>query len=100
MPGPPPTQDRHCHAHPDCRCTPRFQAQLHRAHQPPGQFPAAMTLDTCAEHLGDTVQALAHWASTTGFGSGVVQFSAVGTLASEEERHLPAFPFAVINIPA
>jgi hypothetical protein len=101
MSAPPPSaHDRQCHATPGCHRTPRFQAQLHRAHQAPGQSLATRTLDTCADHLGDTVQVLARWASTSGFGSGLVQFSVVGTAASEEERHLPAFPFAVIHLPA
>jgi hypothetical protein len=102
MSAPPSAHDRHCHADPDCPRTPRFQAQLHRAHQehqPPGQSAAARTLDTCADHLGDTVQALASWASATGFGSALVQFSVVGTLASEDDRRLPEFPFAVIYLP-
>jgi len=100
MSAPPSAHDRHCHADPDCRRRPRFQAQLHRANQVPGQSPAARTLDTCADHLGDTVQALARWARSTGFGSGFVQFSVVGTGESEEDRRLPTFPFAVIHLPA
>lgn len=100
MPAPPPRQDRHCHADPDCPRTPRFQAQLLRANQSPDQCPPAKTLDTCADHLGDTVQVLARWASTMGFGSGLVQFSVVGTLESEEDRRLPTFPFAVVHLSA
>jgi hypothetical protein len=96
----PPTQDRRCHADPDCCRPPCFQAQLYRAHQDPGQSPVVKTHDTCADHLGDTVQALTRWARTTGFGSGILQVSAVCTSANEEDEHLLAFPFATIPIPA
>jgi hypothetical protein len=100
MSAPPPAQDRTCHADPDCRRPPRFQAQLHRADRAPGQSVAVRTADTCADHLGDTVQALAKWASTTRLGNCVVQFSVVGTSSSEEDRRLLAFPFATISLPA
>lgn len=92
--------ERHCHAGPGCHRRPRFQAQLHRTYQTPSQSPAARILDTCADHLGDTVQALARWASTTGFGSGLVEFSVVGGAESGESSELSAFLFAAIHIPA
>jgi hypothetical protein len=99
MPALPPTQDRRCHADPDCCRPPRFRAQLRRPHETPGQSPAVKTADTCADHLGDTVQALAKWARVTGFGSGILEFSVVGT-SSEEDRRMLAFPFATIPLPA
>jgi hypothetical protein len=96
MPARPPAHARHCHD-PHCRRTPRFHAQLHQATT---QSPAARTADTCADHLGDTAQALARWASTTGFGSGILQVSVVATPAGEEDTHPHAFPFATIPLPA
>lgn len=90
--------DRHCHADPGCRRTPRFRAQLHRTYQTPDQSPVAKTVDTCADHLGDTAQALARWASSTGFGSGLMQFSVVGSMANHDDPYLAAFPFAVIHL--
>jgi hypothetical protein len=85
---------------PGCHLGRRFRARLFRAHPEPGQSTAVRTVDTCADHLCDTVLALVSWASMTGFGSGILEVSVVGTAASEEERHLQAFPFATIPLSA
>ena len=100
MPAPPTAQDRHCHSGPGCHRLPRFRAQLHPAHRALGQPPAVKTVDTCADHLGDTVLDLVSWASTTRFGSGILEVSVVGATPGEEERHLGAFPFASIPLSA
>jgi hypothetical protein len=96
MPAPPPANDRRCNADPRCRRAPRFQVQLHQA---PGQSQPDRTADTCADHLGDTVQALTQWASTTGFGSGLLQVSVVGPPTGDGDPHPPPFPFATIQLP-
>jgi hypothetical protein len=46
------------------------------------------------------VLALVGWAGTTGFGSGVLEVSVVGTTPGEEDRPLYAFPFAAIPLSA
>jgi hypothetical protein len=46
------------------------------------------------------VLALVDWASTTGFGSGVLEVSVVGTTPGEGDRPLYAFPFATIPVSA
>jgi hypothetical protein len=95
-----PAQDRRCHSGSGCRRPPRFRAQLHRADRAAGQSPAVRTVDTCADHLGDTVLALVTWASTTGFGSGILEVSVVGATPGEGDRPLYDFPFATIPLSA
>jgi hypothetical protein len=99
MPAAPPARARNCPADPRCGRPPRFQVELYRAHQIQGQSAAVKTVDTCVDHLGDTVQALIGWAAATNFGRGVLQVSVVGGAAVGEEQHLAAFHFATIPLP-
>jgi hypothetical protein len=98
MSGLPPSDGRRCHASTGCSRLLRFQAELYRAHQAPCQPPAVKTLDSCVEHLVDTVQALAAWARATGFGCGTLQVSVVDTVDGAEGLRLLAFPFATIPL--
>src|SRR5262249_29760882 len=97
---PHPSDDRRCHVGPGCRCSPSFQAELYRAIRISGRSSPAKTLDTCAHHLADTVDAMARWASETGFGRSILQIIAVDTVDGDEGRFLHSSLFATISLPA
>jgi hypothetical protein len=92
------TQDR-CQADPHCRRTVCFQVQLRGISSEPL---AERTADTCAHHLGVTVQALIRRAGAHGFNDGYLQVCAIGRPArttAEGEEVLPSsFPFANISL--
>ena len=54
----------HCQADGPCDRAPCFQARLEAAAT--GRRPVRRHAELCAEHLGDTVQALATWARSQG----------------------------------
>jgi hypothetical protein len=96
----PPIPQGRCQADPRCRRTVCFQVRLRRTS---GQPPAGRTADTCAHHLGVTVQAFIRRADAHGFSDGYLQVSAVGRpvrpAADGEEPALSSFPFASISLP-
>jgi hypothetical protein len=68
-------RDQRCPADPRCRSTPCFRVRLHSA---PDEAEVVKTANTCADHLGDTVQALSGWATASGFAAGQLQVWAIG----------------------
>lgn len=77
----------HCGAEPRCERAPCFRVEVHVA---PDRAAIAKATDTCADHLGDTVQALAQWASARELTDGYLQAFAIDSAN--------ALPFATIPL--
>lgn len=95
-----PAQQRRCQAE-RCDRTPCFRVEVH---DPPGTVVHGKTADTCADHLGATVQDLSHWAATADISDGYIQVCVIdgrpGCVDSlPEGALLPAsWPFASIPL--
>jgi hypothetical protein len=95
---PPSVHEGRCHADPRCPRTRCFQAGLCKTL---GQVKPDRTVDTCADHLGDIVQALVQWANSNGFGGGYLTVSVIGPGrpgTGGEGPPLSSFPFATISL--
>ena len=84
-----------CHAGSRCRRTPCFRVELC---PPAGEKPVITAADACAEHLGDTVQALSHWTAARGIREGHLCVSAVDAAPCGSAALMTAFPFARIPV--
>ena len=95
-----PAQQGRCQAE-RCDRTPCFRVEVH---DPPGTIVDGKTADTCADHLGATVQDLNHWAVTAELDAGRIQVCVIdgrpGCVESlPEGALLPAsWPFASIPL--
>jgi hypothetical protein len=88
-----------CHAGPRCRRAPCFRLELH---DPAGVIIGGKVADACADHLGDAVQALAHWAAARHLTAGYLQACAIDVHAwpasGRGKSPLASFPFASIPL--
>jgi hypothetical protein len=96
-----PTQHSRCQAE-RCYRTPCFRVEVH---DPLGTVVDGKSADTCADHLGATVQDLNRWAATASLIDGYIQVGVIDSrpdLAESllEGALLPAsWPFASIPLP-
>lgn len=94
-----PAQHSRCQAD-HCDRTPCFRVEVH---DHPGTVIDGKTADTCADHLGATVQDLNHWAASAELSAGYIQVCVIDgrPVCAEslpESALLPtSWPFA--NIP-
>lgn len=90
-----------CQADPRCPSTPCFRVEIH---DPPGTVIDGKTTDTCATHVGDTVQDFSRWATDRELTDGRIQVcvidgSLAGMLPGQGTDSLPAsFLFASIPL--
>jgi hypothetical protein len=88
-----------CHAGPRCRRAPCFRLELH---DPAGTIIDGKIANACADHLGDAVQALAHWASARHLTAGYLHACAIDDqtrpASGRGKPLLASFPFASIPL--
>lgn len=93
--------DPHCHSDPRCTRKPCFRVEVH---DPPGTIIDDKAVDTCADHLGATVQSLASWAAVRELRDGYLQVCVIDAASSAAQvpaqgaRFPASFPFASIPL--
>lgn len=95
-----PAQHSRCQAE-RCDRTPCFRVEVH---DPPGTVVDGKTADTCADHLGASVQELSRWATSAELSDGYIQVCVIdgrpGDSGSLPEGTLvtASWPFASIPL--
>lgn len=93
--------DRHCQSDPRCTRTPCFRVEVHGL---PGTIIDDKAVDTCADHLGASVQSLASWAEVRELRDGYLQVCVIDAASSavqvpaQAARFPASFPFASIPL--